>query len=101
MRWTAAKAAARGPAVPRRLRRQRLEDLRSHSGPSAAASIAGQLPSAVEEVTLDTASIAKEAAGFASRKRRRGMELEPGLGEDDNDDVEDEGELLDWRAKRV
>jgi hypothetical protein len=91
----------------RRLRRQRLEDLRSGGGPSTAASIAEQLPSAAEDITLDTASIAVEAAEFAPRKRRR-LELEPDLaggaegeGEDEEDETDGEDELLDWRAKRV
>ena len=101
MQRTTLEAAKEG-LLARRLRRQRLEDLRSHSGPSTAASIAEQLPSAVEDVTLDTASIAVEAAEFAPRKRKRGMDLEPGLEEDEEDeDDNDEGELLDWRAKRV
>ena len=71
--------------------------------------IAVQLPSAAEEVVLDTASIAAEAERFAPRKRRRGGVLEePDLAgdgaegeDDDKDDDDDEDLMLDWRAKRV
>ena len=72
-----------------------------------AVSITAQLPSAAEEVVLDTASIAVEAEQFAPRKRRRGGALEPDLadddveGEDEEEEDDDEDLMLDWRAKRV
>ena len=92
-----------------RLRRQRLEDLKSGGGTSVAISIAAQLPSAAEEVVLDTAAIAVEAAGFAPRKRKADVAglLAPDLDQEEEaeeeDEEDDEGEdvMLDWRAKRV
>ena len=106
------------PPTPRvrwvlgRLRRRRLEGLRQGGGAAvaAAASTAAQLPSATEEVVLDTASIAAEAERFAPRVRRRGGALGvdaaggwggEGEGGGEESEEEDEDLMLDWRAKRV